>query len=438
MVMPSKSGVGQVGETPLLSLSCYNMPLSLFCRILSDKFSIGMVYAESLSNKVITSEFKDTDLISVLNVISRQLSVDIVRVGNTYFIGALRPEDRGILVRRVLGYDSSELQGIVSSMLSTTGKSSVMSKSSVVVVADHESVVRRISEMLDYLDSIDSSTWILQLCFVILRKDALTEAGFDVTSSGTISYNISENSVDMKDFKLDGILNLMQNSTFADIYASPMLLVRDGTTAHWKDGKRVPIPKKTVSNYGVVTVSGYDYTDVGFLVEATVRQSKRGGRVTLKIEKSDIASYVEEAPLTTQSVYEIDIDMEPLTPYLLGELSLFKTLDTQDNILNFGRDKGKSVIQLWGQLYRISGPVKEKFNPKDVIKKPLESSGSERTVSNSVIKTSPGSAIRFNESLSKVQKVPAKLRIDFGSWGTGGIPRSIGGRNYFRSNKIQF
>ena len=207
MVMPSKSGVGQVGETPLLSLSCYNMPLSLFCRILSDKFSIGMVYAESLSNKVITSEFKDTDLISVLNVISRQLSVDIVRVGNTYFIGALRPEDRGILVRRVLGYDSSELQGIVSSMLSTTGKSSVMSKSSVVVVADHESVVRRISEMLDYLDSIDSSTWILQLCFVILRKDALTEAGFDVTSSGTISYNISENSVDMKDFKLDGILS---------------------------------------------------------------------------------------------------------------------------------------------------------------------------------------------------------------------------------------
>ena len=230
----------------------------------------------------------------------------------------------------------------------------------------------------------------------------------------------------------------MQNSTFADIYASPMLLVRDGTTAHWKDGKRVPIPKKTVSSYGVVTVSGYDYTDVGFLVEATVRQSKRGGRVTLKIEKSDIASYVEEAPLTTQSVYEIDIDMEPLTPYLLGELSLFKTLDTQDNILNFGRDKGKSVIQLWGQLYRISGPVKEKFNPKDVIKKPLESSGSERTVSNSVIKTSPGSAIRSNELLSKVQKVPAKLRIDFGSWGTGGIPRSIGGRNYFRSNKIQF
>lgn len=446
----SRGGIGQVQETPLLNLSCYQMPLSLFCRILSDKFSIGMVYAENLSQKVITSEFKNTDLISVLNVISRQLSVDIVRVGNTYFIGSLRPEDRGILVRRVLGYDSAELQSIVSSMLSSTGKSSVMAKSSVVVVADHESVVRRVSEMLDYLDSVDTPTWILQLCFVILRKDALTEAGFDVTSSGTISYNISENSLDFKDFKLDGILNLVQNSTFADIYASPMLLVRDGTTAKWKDGKRVPIPKKTVSSYGVVTVSGYDYTDVGFIVDATVRQSKRGGRVTLKIEKSDIASYVEEAPLTTQSVYDIDVDMEPLTPYLLGELSLFKVLDTQDNIANFGRDRGKSVIQLWGQLYKVSGAVRETFNPhkdkeKDIKKDPPASGSGNNLISNLPPAAQPGRRIRYQNTNLMRQKIIIRsprpvppssraLRMDNLSeqFGVGGVPLSIGGKTFFQ------
>ena len=55
--------------------------------------------------------------------------------------------------------------------------------------------------------------------------------------------------------------------------------------------------------------------------------------------------------------------MEPLKPYLLGELSQFKVLDTQRNVLNFGRDKGKTAMQVWGQLYRIRGESYEKFQP---------------------------------------------------------------------------
>ena len=351
---------GKVEKSPLITLSCYQMPLSLFCRILSDKYKVGMVYSEQLGPKTITAEFKDTDFQSVLNVVSRQLGVDIVRVGNTYFVGTLRPQDRGILVRRVLGYDVDSLRSIVNAMISQQGKSSVMSNS-VVVATDHESVIRRIAEMLDYLDTVESDTWIVQLCFVLLRKDALLQAGFDVTSSGTISYNISENSLDLKDFKIDGLLNLASSSSFADIYASPMLLVRDGSTGIWQDGQRVPIPRKTVSSEGTVTTNGYDYVDAGFMVDATVKQSRIGGRLTLKIEMSDIKSYVEEAPVTTQSVYNIDVDLIPNKLYLLGELTQFKVLDQQQNVLNLSTDRGKTVLQVWGQLYRISGDSKESF-----------------------------------------------------------------------------
>lgn len=361
-VVPSRSTFSKSEDSPRLTLSCYNMPLPLFCRILSDKFNVGMVYVEALSNKVITAEFKDTDFSSVLNVVSRQLSVDIVRVGNTYFVGSLRPEDRAILVRRVFGYETSELKSMISTMLSSNGKCSVLSNS-VAVIADHESVIRRITELLEYMDSVESDTWILQLCFVLLRKDALLEAGFDVKSSGTISYNISENRLDLSDFSIEGLFNLASSSSFADLYASPMLLIRDGKTGKWKDGQKVPIAQKTISDSGTVTTTGYNYTETGFIVSATVKQSKRGGLVTLSIEKSDISSYVEEAPLTVQSVYTTEIEMEPLKPYLLGELSQFKVLDTQRNVLNFGRDKGKTAMQVWGQLYRIRGESYEKFQP---------------------------------------------------------------------------
>ncbi len=358
--VPSDSKDNVKGEFPLITLSCYKMPLSLFVRVLSDRYSVGMVYSETLATKEITAEFKETDLISVLNVVSRQLNVDIVRVGNTFFVGSLRPEDRGILVRRVFGHDVESLNQVAQSMISTNGKASV-TKSGVVVAADHESVIRRFSEMLDYLDTVEADTWIVQLCFVTLRKDALLEAGMDVTTSGTLSYNISENQIDLKDFKIDGIFNLFSNSAFADVYSSPMLLCRDGETATWQDGERVPIPRKTVSNEGTVSTTGYDYTDTGFIVNASVRRSKIGGRLNLRVVMSDIKSYVENAPVTSQTVYTLDVDLEQDKAYLLGELNSFRVLDTQENIAMFSRDRGKVVIQLWGQLYRINGGTVSRF-----------------------------------------------------------------------------
>lgn len=335
-----------------LTLSCYKMPLPLFCRVLSDKFKIGLVFSEKLVTKELTAEFKETDLSSVLNVLSRQFSVDIVRVGNTFYIGDLRPEDRVTLVRRVLSYDRESLERSITSMLSDKGRSAVMADS-VVLVTDVEPAVRRIGEMLDYISVADIPTWILQLCFVAIRKDALNEAGFDISTSGTLSYNISENRLDLKDFKIDGLFNMISQSSFMDLYASPMLLLRDGTQGTWKDGERVPIPRKSVSQYGVVTVTGYDYQHTGFNVSAIVRESRTGGRLQLQIDMSEIQSYVSDAPLVNQNVYNIDVDLQPGKPYLIGELNTFKVLNKQNNVLMLSDDRGKTVLQVWAQLYRL-------------------------------------------------------------------------------------
>lgn len=54
-------------------------------------------------------------------------------------------------------------------------------------------------------------------------------------------------------------------------------------------------------------------------------------------------------------------NMAPNRCYLLGELQLYKDLNTVTDILNFGKTTGKSVIQLWGQIYRIQPGTLQKF-----------------------------------------------------------------------------
>lgn len=340
-----------------ITLSAYMMPLSLFTRILSDKFGVGMVYSEALADKAISGEFKDSDLQSLLNVIARQIQVDIIRVGNTYFIGPLRPEDRGVYVRKVIGYSPEELTGIVQALCSSQGKCNVTTDS-VVVVADHESVLRRVAEMVDYLDSVDRGSWIVQLYFVSLRKDAILEAGLNTTSSGRISYNLSNNTLNMDDFKLDGLFSFNLGSSYADVYSSPMFMLIDGSTAKWQDGQRIPIPRKSVSDYGTVTTVGYDYVNTGFLVDLTIKQGRNGAaNLKLDISLSDVKGYIEEAPITTTSQYIFQSELRPDKIYLVGELSSFKALDRQEDIFMFGRDQGKTAVQLWAKVYRVGDPL---------------------------------------------------------------------------------
>lgn len=349
--------VSSAGSFPALTLSAHAIPFSVFSRVLSDKFSVGLVFSEKLSQKTITAEFKETSLSDVLNVISRQLDSEVVKVGNTFYIGQLRSQDRGILVRKVEGLKNADIRQAVQSCLSEKGKLSVIG-SGILSAVDHESVLVRVSELLDYFSRVDQPVWILQLAFLIVQRDALVEGGAKLSTSGTLSYNVSESSFSVKDLKIDGIINAAMSSSFADVVSSPMLLIREGSSSSWKFGKKVPIPKKTVSSYGVVSTTGFDYESVGFSVKASVVSSRIGAVLDLVIEKSDIESYVEYAPVTAQNVYSFTADLRSDTPYLLGEFNTFKNLNTQTDILNLGRQSGKSIIQLWGQLYRINPGLK--------------------------------------------------------------------------------
>ena len=356
-----------VGETSVISrslnekdsrsitLSAHHMSLGSLCRLLSDHFRVGVVFSEKLFDRVVSAEFKDTDIDTVFTVLSRQLSVDLVKVGNTFYLGELKDEDKAVLIRRVLSHDNDNLKQIISTLISSTGKGEVLS-GRVVIVSDKDFVIRRLSEALDDLENLSLDSWIVQLYFLVLRKDALAEAGLTMSTSGTISYNISENTIDLKDFRIEGLLSGLLESSYADLFASPMLILRDGVEGRWHDGQRIPIPKKVVSDSGTVSTTDFSYVTTGLEVVTTVRESKIGGFLELQISLSDIQSYVDGNPLTSNTSVNISLDMLPNKIYLLSELQRYSVLDRETDTLLFARNKGKSVIQVWGRLYRVSAP----------------------------------------------------------------------------------
>jgi hypothetical protein len=254
-----------------------------------------------------------------------------------------------------LSHDDDNLNKIIKSLISTTGKGEVLS-GRVVIVSDKDFVIRRLSEALDDLERLNLNSWIVQLYFLVLRKDALAEAGLSMSTSGTISYNISENSLDFKDIKLEGLLSGLFESSYADLFASPMFILRDGVQGKWHDGQKVPIAKKSVSDSGTVSTFDFTYVTTGLEIVATVRESRVGGLLDLNVSLSDIQSYVEGNPLTSNTSVNVSLDMIPNKIYLLSELQRYSLLDREEKTLLFARNKGKSVIQVWGRIYKVSAP----------------------------------------------------------------------------------
>ena len=353
---PSSEVVKPTDNQTLITLSAYKLPFALFARIISDKYKIGFVYGESLADKQITAEFKETDLISFLNVLSRQLSSDVLRIGNTFYIGTLKADDRGVFCRKVFGYTKDQLNAFITPLLTPTGK--IATEQSLLIVSDTETVLRRVAELCEQLNCIDRSTWILQLYFVNLRKDALVEAGLATKSSGTVSYDISNQKVNLQDLALEGAFNLLNNSSFGDLYASPMLFVREASESKWSDGDVVPIPQKSVSQYGTTTTTGFAYVNTGLNVTAYCAESSKGAYIKLNISLSEITGYVEYAPIQKSVSYVFESDVVSGKLYLLGELSQVTDLFRQDQTFDFSGSAGKSTVQLWGKVYKLGVPDK--------------------------------------------------------------------------------
>ena len=96
------------------------------------------------------------------------IDMNYVRLGNTYFIGKIRKEDRGVYVQRVRYVVIKDLKEIISTMLSEHGKCSV-SSDGILIVSDMQGVLMRVSDTVARLENSAPGTWIVQF-FILNQK----------------------------------------------------------------------------------------------------------------------------------------------------------------------------------------------------------------------------------------------------------------------------
>lgn len=350
-----------------LSMSAQEMPFSTFARVVSDRTGVSIVADASLDDKLVTIDVVDEDVASVLGVVARRVGVQVTRSGSLFYLGDLRPEDRGVFVRKVDRLTEDELTAAVSVLLSENGRVSTYGDG-LVVVADRVEVVSRVREMLDAIEAAPADSWVVQLHLISMRNRDATRLGFDVQPSAEIAATfaqVSGGNNNVGELKLNAAFNAVlqaeSDSETVEVLTDPMFVMLDGETARVADGDRVPIITPTFQD-GVVISEQVEFLQTGIEVEVGVRDLG-SGRALLSIQASvsDVVGFVQFQPIVNQQDFTTRASVASGGVYLLGSLRRSARSETIRGPLSVdvGRSAADQVVQVWARTYRIQSPKRQ-------------------------------------------------------------------------------
>ena len=293
----------------------------------------------------------------VLASLSRRLSVQVFRSGRVVCLGDLRPEDKGILVRRVARLKSDELRAAVTACLSDIGNVSCL-EDGLVIVSDRVEIIGRVSELLDGIESAPSGGFVVQLFVFSLSHEAQKNLGVNAVPIAEAAANVGTAGTTW-DGKLGMSLVLKATATDKNVQVvgRPLMFLSDGAAAQVKRVRTDPVPKKTTSDQGVVTTLEYTPYETGFTVDVSARRvDAERARLTVSLELSDIIGKVDDTPITRKESGKSELILRLCSPVLVMSLERNTSERSNEGIfqLNPSSLDRREILQVFAIVVPVS------------------------------------------------------------------------------------
>lgn len=335
------------------------LPLRVLLQRLAADHGISVVVEERYDESPITVAVQDVPVDDLLAALARRIGCTVSRVGETYYLGAILPQDRAVMVRRVTGMDAMTAKEVLGVYTSEYGRLAITPQG-VAVAGDRMEVISRMSAMLDQVEAVRVDSWMVQLYVFSMSENYTRDLGIEgattidlagtLTSAGAASGLASA--------ALKALVRASFQSDSIRLATSPLFVLVEGQTAELDDGQTIPIPKRAVSDQGTVTTTGYELIQTGLTVKVSVRPAADGlGLLTLDYSSNQISRYVESAPVTDGVAIRTTSQVEPDGVYLLGEVRHRNRHSTDEAGMTL-RTRGEAsdrLWQVWARVVRISG-----------------------------------------------------------------------------------
>jgi hypothetical protein len=337
------------------------MTVGDFARLIATEADVSVVVEEALDPRLVSVDVRNETVDSVLGIVARRLGVEMSRSGSLYFLGAIKPEDKAVLVRRVTRLKADQIRQAIATV-ATESANTVVDDDGLCIVSDRIEVLRRVHEMIDAINAAATRTWVVQVYLVGLSRRAVDDLGIQLDPSLRVgaAVNLPGQSGISLEAALDAVLQYEQLRSDVLTLASPTFVVRDGVPSRVFVGDTIPVPRRAISDAGTSTVQGFDQVEAGLSVECEVREAGSAEAILrLAIERSRIKGTVEGAPIKGSENFDTSAVVGRRGVYMLGELVRSDGESTEGGNFRFGHREADScdVVQIWARVDTVGSDI---------------------------------------------------------------------------------
>jgi type II secretory pathway component GspD/PulD (secretin) len=260
-------------------------------------------FSADLESARVRGIFEDRPAAEVLQAIAAEASPDALvlpRESGVVYIGKATDVDREARVFAVPSGEGDDWQAVY--QVAASDDSVVAAREDRLIVKDSPAGLERLERLHEELLK-PRRQYSVDVMLVELSETAARAIGVDWTANGTIRLGVGleRGALDIMAEVISIGIAIHEDTDAAIVSESRLHLVEGGEPAQLQAGDSVPIPRRSVSDEGTVTTTGFELVNTGVLLTVTARSvGENMVRLQIEPEVSEITRFVEDSPVVSR------------------------------------------------------------------------------------------------------------------------------------------
>lgn len=195
--------------------------------------------------------------------------------------------------------DIEQLSTVIKAVLPQD--SAVRTANGLIVIGGTELSVEQSRLVANLVATKKPRSWFVDIAILSMSANWQVALGIDGSIGGVVTASTDERGI--LDYVLDGSWSVDYGRGIDEVILRTGIVVLEGTASTIKSTEEIPVPQRTVSPEGTVTISGYTNISAGIVLNVLATAVPQGLRVRLDPSISDVTGFVDEKPiLSTKSI----------------------------------------------------------------------------------------------------------------------------------------
>ena len=317
-------------QLPPISIKAYQTPMSQVLLEIADQLGVSISLPAGAESETVTVDYHQANTRRVLTELANRLEL-VPRYQDGIFTFTKPDVDTHDFIVIRSGYIEPELmQATLQEQLGENASVDLLDDR-IIITAPAE-ILTRASEIAEQATT-GADGWMLEVKVITMTETLQSDLGLQWSAGGVAKLSANRlHSVFESDILIEVIANATKTDGGARLLDTATLHIVEGTTSTLNRGQRIPIPKFTTTIEGASTLTGFEYVNTGFTLEASAQRVPGGVRLNLNPTISSVVGFVREAPITQQSTMSADVILADGEWVILTGLDAFRDSQTTTGI----------------------------------------------------------------------------------------------------------